>query len=73
MTVKDSMRDFKEGIVYILKNKLLASLVFGYFIFGLVSGGLSVLPMFKMKYEICPLTVMSGILPSSQSYWASDF
>ncbi len=38
MTVKDSMHDFKEGIVYILKNKLLASLVFGYFIFGLVSG-----------------------------------
>ena len=54
MTVKDSMRDFKEGIVYILKNKLLASLVFGYFIFGLVSGGLSVLPMFKMKYELSP-------------------
>ncbi|MCR3889181.1 MFS transporter [Bacillus paralicheniformis] len=54
MTVKDSMHDFKEGIVYILKNKLLASLVFGYFIFGLVSGGLSVLPMFKMKYELSP-------------------
>ncbi|MCY9221968.1 MFS transporter, partial [Bacillus licheniformis] len=28
--------------------------VFGYFIFGLVSGGLSVLPMFKMKYELSP-------------------
>ncbi|ASB89843.1 MFS transporter [Bacillus sonorensis] len=54
ITVKSSMHDFKEGIVYILKNKLLASLVFGYFIFGLVSGGLSVLPMFKMKYELSP-------------------
>ena len=54
ITVKDSMHDFKEGFVYILKNKLLASLVFGYFIFGLVSGSLSVLPMFKMKYELSP-------------------
>ncbi|MED1741594.1 MFS transporter [Bacillus swezeyi] len=54
ITVKDSMHDFKEGIVYILKNKLLTSLVFGYFVFGLVSGGLSVLPMFKMKYELSP-------------------
>lgn len=54
ITIKDSMHDFKEGFVYILKNKLLASLVFGYFIFGLVSGSLSVLPMFKMKYELSP-------------------
>ncbi|NPC92367.1 MFS transporter [Bacillus sp. WMMC1349] len=52
--VKDSMHDFKEGIVYILKSKLLASLVFGYFVFGFVSGGLAVLPMFKMKYILSP-------------------
>ncbi|WP_049628386.1 MFS transporter [Bacillus sp. JFL15] len=52
--LKDSVADFKEGIVYIIKNKLLASLIFGFFIFGFVNGGFAVLPMFTMKYGLAP-------------------
>ncbi|MGG3626541.1 MFS transporter [Bacillus gobiensis] len=54
ISLKSSMRDFKEGLTYILKNKLLASLVFGFFVFGFVNGGFAVLPMFTMKYELSP-------------------
>lgn len=53
-SVKDSINDFREGILYILKNKLLASLIFGFFIFGFVNGGFAVLPMFTMKYGLAP-------------------
>lgn len=53
-SVKDSLNDFKEGIVYILKNKLLASLIFGFFVFGFVNGAFAVLPMFTMKYGLAP-------------------
>lgn len=54
ISLKSSLRDFKDGIVYILKNRLLAMLVFGFFIFGFVSGAFAILPMFTMKYEFSP-------------------
>lgn len=49
-----SYRDFKDGILYIVRNKLLASLVFGFFVFGFVNGAFAILPMFTMKYELSP-------------------
>ncbi|MDQ0226920.1 MFS transporter [Metabacillus niabensis] len=52
ISFKSSVTDFKDGIVYIIKNRLLASLVFGFFIFGIVNGAFAVLPMFTMKYEL---------------------
>ncbi len=52
ISLKSSIGDFKAGIVYIIKNRLLASLVFGFFIFGIVNGAFAVLPMFTMKYEL---------------------
>ncbi|MBM7603581.1 H+ antiporter protein [Metabacillus crassostreae] len=54
LSIKSSVSDFKEGISYIIKNKLLASLIFGFFIFGLFNGAFAILPMFTMKYELSP-------------------
>lgn len=53
-SISSTYRDFKDGILYILKNKLLASLVFGFFVFGFVNGAFSILPIFTMKYELSP-------------------
>lgn len=46
------LADFKSGFLYILKNPLLLSLITGFFIFGIVNGVLSVLPIFMLKYSI---------------------
>ncbi|WP_226666049.1 MFS transporter [Metabacillus litoralis] len=54
ISIKSSAKDFKEGITYIIKNRLLASLIFGFFIFGLFNGAFAILPMFTMKYEMSP-------------------
>lgn len=54
ISIKSSVKDFKAGIVYIIKNRLLAVLVFGFFIFGIVNGSFAILPMFTMKYEFSP-------------------
>ncbi|MFD3447255.1 MFS transporter [Microbacteriaceae bacterium 4G12] len=48
------LSDFKQGIVYILNFKLLLSIIFGFFVFGLVNGGFTVLPIFTMKYKLAP-------------------
>ncbi|MGD6793438.1 MFS transporter [Metabacillus indicus] len=53
-SLSSTYRDFKDGILYIVKNKLLASLVFGFFVFGFVNGAFSILPIFTMKYELSP-------------------
>ncbi|GIN87202.1 putative MFS-type transporter YkuC [Heyndrickxia sporothermodurans] len=50
------MKDFKTGALYILKNKLLRSLIVGFFIFGIVNGGFSVMPIFILKYKLAPQT-----------------
>ncbi|MBD1381269.1 MFS transporter [Metabacillus arenae] len=54
VNIRSSLKDFKEGITYIKKNKLLAALIFGFFVFGFVNGGFAILPMFTMKYELSP-------------------
>jgi MFS family permease len=54
ISLKSSLSDFKAGIAYIIKNRLLAVLVFGFFIFGIVNGAFAILPMFTMKYELTP-------------------
>lgn len=46
--------DFKEGLLYILKNRLLLSIICGYFILGFFNGFFSVLPMLTMKYKLAP-------------------
>lgn len=47
-------KDFKEGIVYIINHKLLRSLLSGFFLFGVINGGFSVMPSFILKYKLAP-------------------
>lgn len=47
--------DFKDGMLYILKNKLLFALIIGFFIFGIVNGGFSVMLMYVMRYKLDPI------------------
>jgi MFS transporter, DHA3 family, macrolide efflux protein len=50
------MKDFKLGMLYIFKHKLLMSLIGGFFIFGVVNGGFTVMPIFILKYKLAPQT-----------------
>jgi MFS transporter, DHA3 family, macrolide efflux protein len=47
-------KDFGAGFAYIKNSKLLMALIFGFFLFGIVNGGLSVMPAFIMKYKLAP-------------------
>lgn len=49
------LSDFKDGLLYILKNHLLFALIIGFFIFGIVNGGFSVMLMYVMRYKLDPL------------------
>ncbi|NBI31122.1 MFS transporter [Chengkuizengella marina] len=57
-------KDFKDGMQYIFKNRLLFSLIIGFIVFGVVNGGFSVIPIFILKYKLAPDTYeqMSVIL-----------
>jgi DHA3 family macrolide efflux protein-like MFS transporter len=44
--------DFREGIAYVFGNRLLLSLIGGFFLFGFMNGGFAVLPMFTMRYKL---------------------
>jgi DHA3 family macrolide efflux protein-like MFS transporter len=70
LNLKFVMKDFHEGLKYILKDKLLLSLIFGFFIFGVVNGGFSVMPIFILKYKLVPDTykefsVIFGVIEGS--------
>ncbi|WLR43188.1 MFS transporter [Bacillus carboniphilus] len=54
LNIRSTFRDYKEGIVYILKNRFLTLILFGFFIFGLMTGSFAILPMFTMAYELSP-------------------
>ncbi|CAG9621714.1 MFS transporter [Sutcliffiella rhizosphaerae] len=54
LNIKFVANDFKEGLVYILKNPLLVYLIIGFFVFGIVNGGLSVMPAYILKYKLAP-------------------
>lgn len=58
-TVKDLkfklfLSDFKEGIVYIFNHSLLRLILSGFFLFGIINGGFSVMPSFILKYKLAP-------------------
>ncbi|UII56839.1 MFS transporter [Cytobacillus spongiae] len=48
------LNDFKVGMLYIVKHKLLRALLMGFFIFGVVNGGFTVMPVFILKYKLAP-------------------
>jgi MFS transporter, DHA3 family, macrolide efflux protein len=54
LNIKFVFEDFKKGISYVLSSKLLFSLIIGFFIFGIVNGGFSVMPIFILKYKLAP-------------------
>lgn len=67
LNIKLVVSDFKTGIVYIAKHKLLLALIVGFFVFGVVNGGFSVMPVFILKYKLAPttyeqLSVVMGIV-----------
>ncbi|MFE3577362.1 MFS transporter [Lysinibacillus sp. NPDC059133] len=45
---------FKEGINYIIRNKILLSIFVGVLILGIVEGGESVMKLFMLKYKLAP-------------------
>ncbi|UUZ91460.1 MFS transporter [Paenibacillus sp. P25] len=48
------LEDFRLGLQYVLRHRLLLSLVSGFILFGFLNGGFAVLPMFTMKYKLAP-------------------
>ncbi|MEK4906133.1 MFS transporter [Niallia sp. FSL M8-0099] len=46
--------DFMIGLKYILTNKLLMALIYGFIAFGVVNGGFSVMQVFILKYKLAP-------------------
>jgi DHA3 family macrolide efflux protein-like MFS transporter len=52
LQLRHVLSDFRKGIVYIVNYKLLLSIIFGFFVFGLVNGCFAVLPIFTMKYKL---------------------
>lgn len=55
LRLQSTMKDFKLGMRYIVKNRLLSLIIFGFFIFGFFQGAFAILPMFTMKYELAPM------------------
>lgn len=54
LNIRMVWRDFKDGLTYILKNKLLLALIYGFIVFGVVNGGFSVAQVFILKYKLAP-------------------
>lgn len=54
LNMKSTLTDFKVGIQYIIRNRLLSLIIFGFFVFGFIQGSFAVLPIFTMKYELAP-------------------
>lgn len=48
------LKDFRAGFRYILRHRLLATLMSGFLILGIVSGGFSVMAMFIFRYKLAP-------------------
>lgn len=49
------LKDFSSGFLYLIRNKLLLTLISGFVLFGIVNGGFSVMQVFILKYKLEPL------------------
>jgi MFS transporter, DHA3 family, macrolide efflux protein len=56
LNIRMVFKDFRLGFRYVLSSKLLFTLIIGFFIFGIVNGGFSVMPIFILKYKLAPQT-----------------
>ncbi|KGX86922.1 MFS transporter [Pontibacillus litoralis] len=48
--------DFSAGLRYIFNHSLLKALIGGFFIFGIVNGAFTVIPIYMLKYNLAPET-----------------
>ncbi|KKC46504.1 MFS transporter [Paenibacillus sp. D9] len=48
------LKEFWQGLRYLMGNRLLVVLISGFLFFGLVNGVFAVLPLFAMKYKLSP-------------------
>ena len=62
MNIKSIIRSYVEGLQYIFNNKLLLSLISGFCVFGIINGGLSIIPVFMMKYKLVPENYESAMI-----------
>ncbi|WP_128894538.1 MFS transporter [Longirhabdus pacifica] len=51
---RSSWKDFKLGVAYVLKSRLLGTILLGFLIFGFVNGAFAILPLFTMKFKLAP-------------------
>ncbi|MET1249614.1 MFS transporter [Sporolactobacillus sp. STCC-11] len=66
-TIRSIFSDFNQGFFYIIKDKLLTSLVASFTIFGVINGGCSVMLIFILKYKLVPhsyelFSVWAGVI-----------
>lgn len=54
LNMKSVWGDFRIGLRYILDHKILASLLGGFTLFGLIGGSFAMLPMLTMKFVLAP-------------------
>lgn len=54
LRLREIRGDFAEGLGYIRRQPLLAALIGGFVLFGLLNGGFAVLPLYTMKYKLAP-------------------
>lgn len=54
LRLREIRGDFAKGLAYIRGKPLLAALIAGFVLFGLLNGGFAVLPLYTMKYKLAP-------------------
>lgn len=68
--IKNVLLDFKTGLFYILKSPLLLSLMIGFFLFGIINSGFSLMPIYLIKYKLAPETYKEASVMMSISFGA---
>lgn len=54
LTFKILLKDFIDGVKYVVYDRVLLLLTLGSAILGVVNGGLGIIPIFIMKYKLSP-------------------
>lgn len=68
--IRNVLVDFKAGLVYILKTPLLLALMIGFFLFGIINSGFSLMPIYLIKYKLAPDTYKEASVLMSIAFGA---
>lgn len=68
--IRNVLKDFKQGLVYILKTPLLTALMIGFFLFGIINSGFALMPIYFIKYKLAPETWKEASVLMSISFGA---